>query len=200
MAENLGVTSSPVSTSTDRHRSTEELEAGFAHLKAAPADNGVLELIVRRPDIDHREILDEGHLTLVEGLAGDNWLAKPSTSSPDGLAHPDKQLTVMNARCTALLAGDDAENWALAGDQLYVDLDIGVANLPAGTRLAIGSAVIEITEPPHTGCAKFSARFGIDALRFVNSPEGKGLRLRGANAKVVTAGTIRRGDTVAKTT
>jgi MOSC domain-containing protein YiiM len=180
------------------HRTADELTAGLEHLAAAPADNGTLELIVRRPDIDHREVLDEGHLTLVEGLTGDNWLAKPSSSSPDGNAHPDKQLTVMNARCTALLAGDDPDDWALAGDQLYVDLDIGVDNLPAGTRLAIGEAVIEITEPPHTGCHKFSARFGVDALRFVNSPEGKALRLRGANARVVVPGTVRRGDTVAK--
>jgi MOSC domain-containing protein YiiM len=185
-------------TPTDRHRTREELDAGFAHLAAAPADNGTLELIVRRPAIDEREILEEGHLTLVEGLAGDNWLAKPSSSSPDGNAHPEKQLTVMNARCIALLAGDDPNAWALAGDQLYVDLDIGVDNLPAGTRLRIGDAVIEITEPPHTGCVKFSARFGVEAPRFVNSPEGKALRLRGANAKVITPGTIRRGDAVTK--
>jgi MOSC domain-containing protein YiiM len=185
-------------TSTDRHRTRDELDAGLAHLAAAPADSGTLALIVRRPEIDHREVLEEGHLTLVEGLAGDNWLAKPSSSSPDGNAHPDKQLTVMNARCAALLAGDDRNDWALAGDQLYVDLDIGVANLPAGTRRAIGDAVIEFTEPPHTGCVKFSARFGVEAHRFVNSPEGKALRLRGANAKVITPGTIRRGDTVTK--
>jgi MOSC domain-containing protein YiiM len=180
------------------HLTADELDAGFAHLAAAPADNGTLALIVRRPAIDQREILEEGHLTLVEGLAGDNWLAKPSSSSTDGNAHPDKQLTVMNVRCIALLAGDDPNAWALAGDQLYVDLDIGVDNLPPGARLAIGTAVIEMTEPPHTGCVKFTTRFGVDAHRFVNSPEGKALRLRGANAKVITPGTVRRGDPVTK--
>lgn len=175
---------------------TGDLEASLEHLRAAPADDGTLAMIVRRPTIDEREILEEGELDLATGLAGDNWKDKGSSSSPDGKAHPDKQLTVMNVRCAALLAEDDRDRMALAGDQLYVDLDIGVDNLPAGTRLAIGSAIIEMTEPPHTGCAKFRARFGEDALRFVNSPEGRALRLRGANAKVVQPGVVRQGDVV----
>ena len=179
-------------------RTVTDLEAALDHLRAAPADHGTLELIVRRPAVDERELLAEATLDPDVGLVGDNWRLKPSTSSPDGKANPDKQLTVMNVRCTRLLAGDDPERMALAGDQLYVDLDIGVDNLPAGTRLAIGTAVIEITAPPHTGCHKFRARFGADALRFVNSPEGSALRLRGANARVVTAGTVRRGDSVSR--
>ena len=179
------------------HLAAADLEAGLDHLRAAPADGGTVELIVRRPAVDRREVLEEATLDEVVGLVGDNWPAKGSSSTPDGGPHPEKQLTVMNARCAALIA-QDPERMPLAGDQLYVDLDIGVDNLPAGTRLALGSAVIEITEPPHTGCAKFSSRFGLDALRFVNSPTGKALRLRGANAKVVTSGTVRRGDTVNK--
>lgn len=175
---------------------TVDLEANLGHLRAAPADDGTVEMIVRRPSIDEREILDEGTLDPAVGLVGDNWKDKPSSSSADGKAHPDKQLTVMNVRCAALLAGDDRDRMALAGDQLYVDLDIGVDNLPAGTRLAIGTAVIEMTEPPHTGCHKFSARFGADALRFVNSKEGSALRLRGANARVVTPGVVHQGDRV----
>ena len=87
----------------------------------------------------------------------------------DGSANPDAQLTLMNARVVALVAGE-RERWPLAGDQLYVDLDLSADNLPPGTRLAVGSAVIEVTPEPHTGCAKFSARFGSEALRFVNSP------------------------------
>jgi len=173
-----------------------DLEGSLGHLRAAPADNGTLEMIVRRPAEGGREIVDEGTLDAAVGLVGDNWKARPSRTSPDGTADPDRQLTVMNVRCAALIASDDRDRMALAGDQLYVDLDIGVDNLPAGTCLAIGTAVIEITEPPHTGCAKFNARFGADALRFVNSEAGKALRLRGANARVVTPGVVRRGDGV----
>ncbi|HZQ84673.1 MAG TPA: hypothetical protein VFA83_07535 [Acidimicrobiales bacterium] len=175
---------------------TVDLEAGLERLRAAPADNGTLQMIVRRPTIDQREILEEGELDLATGLVGDNWLDKGSSSSPDGKGHPERQLTVMNVRCAALIAGDDRDQMALAGDQLYVDLDIGVDNLPAGTRLAIGTAIIEMTEPPHTGCVKFRARFGEDAMRFVNSPEGRSLRLRGANAKVVQPGVVRQGDVI----
>ena len=103
----------------------------------------------------------------------------------------------MNARAAAAIAGE-RERWPLAGDQLYVDLDLSLANLPPGSRVQIGSAVIEFSEAPHTGCAKFSARFGVDALRFVNSPTGRELRLRGANCRVVVAGTVRPGDAIRK--
>jgi MOSC domain-containing protein YiiM len=181
------------------HLTADELDAGLDHIRQAPADGGTVQLIVRRPAIDEREVLDEAELDLAVGVVGDNWSEKASTSSPDGGPHPEKQLTVMNARCTALIAGEGGdERWAMAGDQLYLDFDIGVENLPAGSRLALGTAVIEITEPPHTGCHKFTARFGLDALRFVNSEVGKQLRLRGANAVVISPGTVRRGDTVTK--
>lgn len=168
------------------------------HIRSAPADGGTLELIVRRPDVDQREELHEAELDPAVGLVGDNWGKRRSRSTPDGKPHPDKQLTVMNARMVEVLAQGEPERRALAGDQLYLDLDLSVSNLPAGTRLAIGEAVIEITEPPHTGCAKFSRRFGADAMRFVNSPVGKELRLRGLNAKVVVPGRIRRGDVAKK--
>lgn len=169
------------------------------HLRASPADAGVVALIVRRPAEGEREEIEAGELDAAAGLVGDSWRERPSRSTPDGRAHPDKQITVMNARMAALLAGEAPDRRALAGDQLYVDLDLSVRNLPPGTRLAFASgAVIEVTEPPHTGCAKFSARFGVDALRFVNSPVGKELRLRGLNARVVTPGAVRLGDTVTK--
>ena len=174
------------------------LEASLDHLRAAPADGGTLELIVRRPAVGEREVLDEATLDQAVGLVGDTWSSRISSRTPDAPPDPDRQLTVMNVRCAALLAGDDRERMTLAGDQLYVDLDIGLDNLPAGARLAIGSAVIEITEPPHTGCVKFKARFGADALQFVNSPVGKSLRLRGANAKVITPGTVSQGDTITR--
>jgi MOSC domain-containing protein YiiM len=140
----------------------------------------------------------EAELDLVEGLRGDGWRTRGSRETADGSAHPEMQLTLMNARAAELVAGDK-DRRALAGDQLYLDLDLSIDNLPPGMRLAIGSAVIEITAPPHTGCRSFTNRFGSDATRFVNSREGKRLRLRGANAKVVQAGIVRWGDRAWKT-
>lgn len=163
------------------------LAAGFDETQRSPSDEGRVELIVRRPAEGKREVLDEGLLDTDEGLIGDRWQGHD----------PATQVTVMNARVIALLAGD-RERWPLAGDQLYVDLDLSIENLPAGTQLEIGSAVLEVSEAPHTGCAKFSGRFGSDAIRFVNSPEGRALRLRGLNARVVKAGTVRPGDGVRK--
>jgi hypothetical protein len=180
------------------HRPPDELEAGLADLRSSPTDDGVLELIVRRPVVDGREVLGEGQLNFEEGLAGDSWRSRPSSRSVDGGPHPDMQLNIINARLTRLIAGDDPLRRALAGDQLHVDLDLSHDNLPAGTRLAIGDAVIEVTDQPHTGCAKFAARFGAAALRFVNIGAGRDLRLRGLNARVVQPGTIRAGDAVRK--
>jgi MOSC domain-containing protein YiiM len=180
------------------HLSTEELEAGLDEILRSPADEGTVELIVRRPAEGEREVLAEAELDLSEGLVGDNWRARGSRRMPDGSANPDAQLTLMNARTVDLVAAGDRERWALAGDQLYVDLDISHENLPAGTRLAIGSAVIEVTAEPHTGCAKFHARFGGDAHRFVNTKTHRHLRLRGLNAKIVQPGTVSRGDAIRK--
>ena len=169
----------------------QELQAGLDEIRRAPKDGGVLRLIVRRPQMNAREVLDEGQLDLARGLVGDTW------SAGRGPAHPDKQLNIMNARAIALVA-QSTDRWALAGDQLYIDLDLSTGNLPTGTRLALGSAVIEVTGEPHTGCGKFAARFGIDAVKFVNSREGEKLRLRGLNAKVVVPGVIRVGDIARK--
>ena len=188
-----------ISQNTGMHRTEEliRLEESLDHIRAAPADEGTVELISRRPAVDEREVLTEASLDVDEGLVGDTWLARGSSRTLDGSADVDAQLTVMNARLAAAVAGE-RERWPLAGDQLYVDFDISLANLPPGSRVQIGSAVIEFSEPPHTGCAKFSARFGNDALRFVNSPIGRELRLRGANCRVVVAGTVRQGDAVRK--
>jgi hypothetical protein len=186
-----------VTMTEEKYLSMGELEAGLEVIRQAPKDQGILEMIVRRPEIDVREVLEEGVLDLAEGLVGDNWKSRGSTRTADGSAHPDMQLNVMNARVIALLA-QDRERWQLAGDQLFVDMDISMQNLPPGTRLALGEAVIEVTDQPHTGCAKFMERFGKEALKFVNSEQGKRLRLRGMNARVVQAGIIRVGDTVKK--
>lgn len=173
------------------------LEAGFDHVAASPADDGVVTLIVRRPTVGERETLETGELSVAEGLVGDNWQHRGSARTEDGSAHPEMQLNVMNSRAADLVAGSP-ERHSLTGDQLLVDLDLSLQNLPPGTRLALGSAVIEVTPVPHTGCEKFVARFGLDATKFVNSERGRQLRLRGLNAKVVEAGTIRVGDTVRK--
>ena len=178
---------------TITYQTLETLEAGLDHIRQSPKDRGRLELIVRRPASEEREVIQEAELDLVEGLVGDNWLARGSKRTPDGKADPNLQLTIMNSRLIALLAGEK-ENWLLAGDQLFIDLDISIENLPPGTQLAIGESIVEITEQLHTGCAKFSARFGSDALRFVNSRGGRELRLRGVNTKIVQPGLIRVGD------
>ena len=168
-------------------------------IRAAPADDGRLELIVRRPAVEQRELLELAVLDEREGLLGDNWRERPSSESADGGPSPDAQVTVINARAAAAVTGvDDRERWALAGDQLYVDLDIGEANLPPGSRRRIGGAVLEVTALPHTGCGKFSRRFRVDALKFVNSADGRALRLRGLNARVLEPGPIAIGDAIRK--
>jgi MOSC domain-containing protein YiiM len=179
------------------HRQLDELVAALEEIRRSPADHGTLAMIVRRPAIDEREVLNEGLLDLAEGLVGDNWKVKPSSRTADHAPHPDMQLNLMNARVIDLIAGV-RERWALAGDQLYVDLDLSAGNLPAGTRLRIGTSVIEVTNQPHTGCAKFVERFGLDALKFVNSPDGRRANLRGINARVIAPGTIRVGDRITK--
>ncbi len=176
----------------------EELEAGLDMIRQSPKDEGVLDLIVRRVAINQREILEEGELHLAEGLVGDNWKTRGSSSTPDGSAHPNMQLNIMNSRVIALVA-QEKDRWHLAGDQLFLNMDLSAENLPAGTKLALGSAVVEITPQPHTGCKKFVERFGLDAMQFVNSPLGKELHLRGVNAKVVQPGTIRVGNVATKT-
>jgi MOSC domain-containing protein YiiM len=176
------------------YRTAAELEAGLEQIRQSPSAQGTVELIVRRPAEGEREVLEEAELDLAEGLLGDSWRARGSRRGP---ANPAAQLTLMNARVIALVARED-HRWPLAGDQLYVDLDLSEDNVPACTRLALGTAVIEISEEPHTGCAKFTARFGSDASRFINSPVGRMLHLRGVNARIVEAGRIRRGDTIRK--
>ncbi len=180
-----------------KHLTMAELEAGLEEIRQSPRDEGRLEMIVRRPQVNKREVLEEGQLHLLEGLVGDSWSVRGSSRTADGSAHPDMQLNVMNSRVIALLA-QEKSRWPLAGDQLFIDLDLSDENLPAGTRLALGSSVIEVTPQPHTGCKKFVARFGLDAMKFVNSPTGKQLHLRGINARIVQPGTIRVGDVARK--
>ncbi len=166
----------------------EGLEHGLAHIMGSPRDEGRLEMVVRRPAPGEREVVTEARIEPGHGVVGDRWSAKPGAS-------PEAEVTVMNARCVALLAGD-VDRWPLAGDQLYVDLDLSEENLPVGTRVRVGEAVLEVSGKPHRGCAKFSARFGAEALRFVNTSDGRAARLRGMNARVVRGGIVRPGDRV----
>lgn len=171
------------------HLDLAALEAGLDEIRRSPTDDGMVELVVRRPAEDQRETLTEARLDTVAGLLGDDWLSRGSD--------PARQLTVMNARVAALLART-RERWSLAGDQIYVDLDLSGGNLPPGTRLEVGSAVLEVTAEPHRGCKKFAARFGLDALRFVNSTVGYALNLRGINTRVARSGVVRPGDAARK--
>ena len=180
---------------TLEHLSMTDLVAGMEEIRQAPNDNGILKMIVRRPTVDEREVISEGQLTVEDGLVGDTW--KVRLNRRTGLPDTNAQITVMNARAIALLAQSE-DRWSLAGDQLYVDLNIGEDNLPPGARLALGSAILEVSNEPHTGCKKFSSRFGVEAMKFVNSPEGKRLHLRGINTRVVQSGMIRVGDVVKK--
>ena len=176
-----------------KHLTMAELEAGLDGIRQSPKGEGTLALIVRRPETEVREVLQEGELTVEDGLKGDNWKTRAQSGEPN----PDTQLNVMNARAIALIS-PDRDRWQLAGDQLFLDIDLSNENLPPGSRLAIGDAVIQVTEVPHTGCKKFVARFGMDAMTFVNSDVGRSLNLRGINARVVKPGKVRTGDPVRK--
>jgi MOSC domain-containing protein YiiM len=173
--------------------SRERLMAGLGWIRDSPRESGRLVLIVRRPAAAERDLPAEAVLDQEAGLAGDNWLARGSKNTPDGSADRQRQVTVMNARVAELVA-DGTERMALAGDQLYVDLDLSLDNLPPGSLLAVGQAVLRVSEAPHLGCAKFVERFGAEAMRFVNSRAGRQMRLRGMNTRVVVPGTVRTGD------
>lgn len=174
---------------------TDEIQASIASVLDAPKDRGTLEMIVRRPKVNKRELIETGELCIENGLVGDNWLTRGSSRTDNGLGHPEMQLNVMNYRFAELIAGR-RERVPLAGDQLFVDLDLSDDNLPIGSHLNIGLAVIEVTAVPHLGCKKFVERFGIDAMKFANSEFGRKHNLRGINAKVARGGTITAGDPV----
>lgn len=180
-----------------KHLNTAELEANLDNIRNSPKSETVLDMIVSRPEEDGREIMTLADLDIEVGLVGDTWQDRPSARSGDGKAHPDMQITIMNSRVANLVA-QDKERWPLAGDQLFADIDLSAANMPPGTRISIGSAILVATDQPHTGCKKFAARFGADALKFISSPVGKELQLRGINCKVVQNGEIKPGDAIKK--
>ncbi len=172
-----------------KHLTTEEIENNLAQVIESPKDNGTLNLICCRPNENEREILQTGELDIEKGLIGDNWRSRN--------ANIDTQLTIMNSRIVDLIA-QDKERWKLAGDQLFVDFNLSDENLPHGSKIQIGTAILEVTPQPHNGCKKFVERFGLDAMKFVNSPVGKQFHLRGIYAKVIQSGTIQQGEIVKK--
>jgi len=176
-------------------REFRDFEGHLTAIREASTDEGRLELIVRRPAVDDRETLEEARLDTSDGLVGDGWASRGSRATPDGSADLEAQLTLISTRVLQAIE-PDRERWPLAGDQLYADFNLSQESLPAGSRLAIGSAIIQVSETPHTGCAKFSARFGSDALRWINSPIGRDHRMRGLNARILEGGIIRTGDVI----
>lgn len=180
-----------------RHRTMDELRSGLPLVVASPKDGGRLDAIVVRPERDARRDLVSCRLDVSLGAMGDRWGAQFDSPPLPGMPVLDSQLTLMNSRAATLIAVERSR-WELAGDQLYVDLDLSDGNLRAGDRLRVGAVVLEVTAKAHLGCRKFAARFGEDALAFVNSTEGKRLHLRGIYAKVVTAGVVRCGDPIHK--
>lgn len=177
------------------HLSVDEIEGKIGDVLESPKDNGTVEMIVRRPAENKREVVESGFLSVENGLVGDNWLTRGSSRTDNGLGHPEMQLNLMNWRFVNLIAGS-RERVQLAGDQLFVDLDLGPDNLPPGTQLSIGEAVIEITAVPHLGCKKFVERFGMDAMKYANSDFGRSHNLRGVNAKVVRSGDVTVSDEI----
>ena len=180
-----------------RHLEMAELKDGLAEILKSPKDDGTIKGIVVRPERGERLDVTSRAISLEGGIEGDHWAKGCWKTTDDGRPDPDVQICIMNARCIALIAMDRS-NWPPAGDNLFVDLDVSPENLPAGQRLALGSAIIEITDIPHLGCDKFVERYGRDACAFVNSRDGKRLRLRGVYARVVQDGLITVGDRITK--
>jgi hypothetical protein len=174
-----------------------DLDQHLPNVRLAPRDVGRVELIVQRPRVDERVVVAEGVLDAASGLIGDRWVHHRSSSRPDAPPDPAVQLTLMSTRVLAAIEPDQSR-WPLAGDQLYVDFDLSTDHLPVGARVAVGEAEVEVSAQPHTGCSKFSARFGSDALRWINNPTGRSLRMRGVNCRIIRGGTVRVGDMIRK--
>ncbi len=175
------------------HAATRELEAKLDWLRESPKDGGKITCIMIRPRTNERVLLTTCEVSPGQGVHGDNWTQRYGSKTPDPMA----QITIMNTRMIELL-GEGPDQQTLSGDQFFADMDLSEANLSVGQRLRMGTAILEISPKPHTGCSKFSKRFGADALRFVNSAEGRPLRLRGVYVKVVSAGSIEVGSTIEK--
>ncbi|MGH2784053.1 MAG: MOSC domain-containing protein [Actinomycetota bacterium] len=170
-----------------RFRSLDALEAGFATMPGSPADLGALTAVVSRTELGHFANVEPVRLTPEHGVPGDAWVRKEGATL-------ESQITVMRTGVAQLIA--NGRPLAVFGDNLFMDLDLSVENLPPGSRVTIGGSLLEVAAKDHKGCKKFSARFGLDALRFVSTPQGRRLRFRGLYLMVVEPGEIAPGDTV----
>jgi len=176
----------------------DQLEKALDFIRQSPATEGRVEMIVCRPAVNEREVLEQAELDVERGLVGDNWGDRSSDRKKHPQRYLEMQINLMNSRVIDVIAGGDRERWPLAGDQLYVNFDLSEDNLPAGTHIQVGDAVLEVTAEPHLGCRKFSQRFGRDAVLFVNSKTGKRLNLRGINARVINPGVVTNGGVISK--
>jgi MOSC domain-containing protein YiiM len=173
-------------------RTMDQLEAAWTSEPPAPRDDGSVRLICVRKGGGIHETPGEIEITAHHGLQGDRWSQRDPHADPDGAT----AVTLMNV-FVAELVGDGEQPLDAAGDNLLIDLDIGTDALPPGSRLTIGEAVLRVSEQPHTGCSTFRDKFGLDALRWVSTPDGRARRLRGVNCSVVRAGIVRVGDPIA---
>lgn len=180
-----------------KHLSKEQIEARLDWIKASPADKGTLAGLCIRPELNQRRELESCLLSPEGGVEGDFWVRQCWKKLEDGSSDPIVQVAIMNARAVDVVAGS-RDRWKLAGDQLFVDFDLSEDRIAPGDRLQIGEAVVEIAPIPHTGCDLFRDRYGMDAVKFINSKLGKSLRLRGVFAQIVRGGMVRLGDPVQK--
>ncbi len=180
-----------------RHLDKQELAAGLPEILKSPKDRGPIESITVRPASEQRRTVNSVAISLAGGVEGDHWAQGCWKSTDAGKPHPDVQICMMNSRCIDLIAGDK-DNWAPAGDNLFIDMDLTPENLPPGTRIAMGTAILEITDTAHKGCAKFIERYGRDACVFVNVGDGDRYKLRGIYGRVVQDGVLSVGDLATK--
>jgi hypothetical protein len=180
-----------------KHRTRAEIEAGIGPVLQSPAEGAAVEALFSRPAPGKRLDLPALEVSVSGGIAGDHWSLGCWKTLPDGSPDPDVQVSLMNRRMLHLIAGA-RDNWARAGNNIIVDMDLSIDNLPIGQRLRVGTAELEIGPVANTGCDFFIERYGRDACVFVNTGIAKQKRLRGVYARVVKDGQIRIGDIIRK--
>jgi hypothetical protein len=173
------------------------LMAALPFVMAAPADNAPVRQLCFRPDRHARSFPDQLALTRAAGIPGDRWLAEPWLRLPDGAPDPDIQVSILPARVLDLIwkPGDTAPH---PGDPIIADMDLSLANLPPGTLVQAGSAVLRVSALFNDGCVKWKARYGADAKDWITAPGHPALRLRGILCAVVQDGAVRIGDRLQK--
>lgn len=170
-----------------------ELDRAWPDIMAAPKDGAAIEMLCLRPAMGERRFVDEIHVTREEGIPGERWLTQPWMRLPGGQPDPAIQVSFLQRRVLDLV-WRDREGTPHPGDTFVVDMDLSEANLPAGSLLQVGSAVLEVSTVFNNACAKWKKRYGDDALDWVRAYENKEFRPRGVLAKVHRDGVFRAGD------